>query len=170
MDGCRLRSTSLPTSATGVTGFADGAVLFAADHVFRSRPLDDEDNPRRWLMIDTDYAGRLLELFVMIFDSGLRVDHPSMRRRTVRSISTNGGARERGVPATECGGGAVFAVSNSERVTSSGGSRPRISRRRPSMPPTCSLPGRGVADGLSVAKRRQEHALCAYLHLQAPCI
>lgn len=37
----------------------DSSVLYAAVHVLTSRPLDDEDDPRRWLMIGTDPAGRL---------------------------------------------------------------------------------------------------------------
>ena len=29
----------------------DDALHYAASHVLNSRPLDDEDDPRRWLMI-----------------------------------------------------------------------------------------------------------------------
>ena len=35
----------------------DDAVQYAAAHVLNSRPLDDEDDPRRWLMIGTDRSG-----------------------------------------------------------------------------------------------------------------
>lgn len=48
----------------------DAAVLYAAAHVLNSRPLDDEDDPRRWLMIGTDPAGRVLELITLIYDDG----------------------------------------------------------------------------------------------------
>lgn len=48
----------------------DTAVLYAADHVLNSRPLDDENDPRRWLMIAADPAGRLLELVALVFDDG----------------------------------------------------------------------------------------------------
>lgn len=52
----------------------DATVLYAAAHVVQSRPLDDEDDPRRWLMIGTDPAGRLLELVALIFDALLIAD------------------------------------------------------------------------------------------------
>ena len=45
-------------------------VLYAAQHVAYRVPLDDEDDPRRWLLLGFDDAGRLLELVVLIFDSG----------------------------------------------------------------------------------------------------
>lgn len=59
----------------------DDAVLYAAAHVFHSRPLDDEDNPRRWLMIGTDQAGRLMELVVMVFDDGVELIIHAMKAR-----------------------------------------------------------------------------------------
>ncbi|WP_030151278.1 hypothetical protein [Oerskovia turbata] len=46
------------------------SVLFAAQQVVYRAPLDDEDDPRRWLLLGFDDAGRLLELVVLIFDSG----------------------------------------------------------------------------------------------------
>ena len=45
-------------------------------------PLDDEDDPRRWLAIGTDHAGRLLELVVMIFDDGYELIIHAMKART----------------------------------------------------------------------------------------
>ncbi|WP_232505123.1 hypothetical protein [Acidipropionibacterium acidipropionici] len=48
-------------------------MLHAATHVLNSRPLDDEDDPRRWLMIGTDPAGRLLELVALIFDDDYEI-------------------------------------------------------------------------------------------------
>ncbi|MGO1866333.1 MAG: toxin [Corynebacterium variabile] len=57
-------------------------MLFAAAHAFHSRPLDDEDDPRRWLAIGTDHAGRLLELVVMIFDDGYELIIHAMKART----------------------------------------------------------------------------------------
>jgi hypothetical protein len=48
----------------------DGIVLHAAQHVLLREPLDDEDDPRRWLMLGVDPAGRVLELVSLVFDSG----------------------------------------------------------------------------------------------------
>ncbi|MEV8240389.1 toxin [Microbacterium testaceum] len=48
----------------------DEAVRQAASHVLASWPLDDEDDPRRWLLIGMDSAGRALELVVLVFDDG----------------------------------------------------------------------------------------------------
>lgn len=46
------------------------SVLHAAgDPVYRA-PLDDEDDPRRWLLLGFDDTGRLLELVLLHFDSG----------------------------------------------------------------------------------------------------
>ncbi|MDN6554502.1 MAG: hypothetical protein L0K48_05985 [Bifidobacterium mongoliense] len=60
----------------------DTAVLYAATHVLNSRPLDDEDDPRRWLMIGTDPAGRLLELVALIYDDGYELIIHAMKART----------------------------------------------------------------------------------------
>jgi len=35
-----------------------------------SRPLDDENDPGRWLVVGIDQSGRVLEMVVLIFDSG----------------------------------------------------------------------------------------------------
>lgn len=59
----------------------DDAVLYAADHVLSSRPLDDEDDPRRWLMIGTDHAGRLLELIALVFDDDYELIIHAMKAR-----------------------------------------------------------------------------------------
>jgi len=59
----------------------DSAVLYAAAHVLHSRPLDDEDDPRRWLMIGTDPAGRLLELVALIYDDGYELVIHAMKAR-----------------------------------------------------------------------------------------
>ncbi|OLT55271.1 toxin [Corynebacterium sp. CNJ-954] len=59
----------------------DDAVLYAAAHVLSSRPLDDEDDPRRWLMIGTDHAGRLLELIALVFDDGYELIIHAMKAR-----------------------------------------------------------------------------------------
>lgn len=45
-------------------------VLHAAQNVVYRVPLDDEDDPRRWLLLGFDDIGRLLELVVLIFDTG----------------------------------------------------------------------------------------------------
>ncbi|GEP68816.1 hypothetical protein CSO01_15310 [Cellulomonas soli] len=34
-----------------------------------NRSLDDEDDPRRWLLLGFDPAGRILEPVVLVFDS-----------------------------------------------------------------------------------------------------
>lgn len=59
----------------------DAAVLYAAGHVLTSRPLDDEDDPRRWLMIGIDQAGRPLELISLIYDDGYELIIHAMRAR-----------------------------------------------------------------------------------------
>ena len=48
----------------------DESVLYAYEHALNSRPLDDEDDPRRWLVVGIDQSGRVLEMVVLIFDSG----------------------------------------------------------------------------------------------------
>lgn len=60
----------------------DADVLYAADHVLNSRPLDDEDDPRRWLMIAADPAGRLLELVALVFDDGYQLIIHAMKARS----------------------------------------------------------------------------------------
>lgn len=60
----------------------DGAVRYAAAHVLSSRPLDDENDPRRWLMIAVDPAGRLLELVVLIYDDGYELIIHAMKARS----------------------------------------------------------------------------------------
>lgn len=59
----------------------DAAVLYAATHVLHSRPLDDEEDPRRWLMIGTDPAGRLLELVTLIYDDSYELIIHAMKAR-----------------------------------------------------------------------------------------
>ena len=59
----------------------DDAVHYAASHVLNSRPLDDEDDPRRWLMIAVDPAGRLLELVVLVYDDGYELIIHAMKAR-----------------------------------------------------------------------------------------
>lgn len=49
---------------------SDDDVLYAADHFLSRYPLDDEDDPRRWLTIGLDQAGRALEIVTLIFDDG----------------------------------------------------------------------------------------------------
>ena len=58
----------------------DAAVLYAAEHVLHSRPLDEED-PRHWLMIGTDPSGRLLELVELVFDDGYELIIHAMKAR-----------------------------------------------------------------------------------------
>lgn len=56
-------------------------VLYAAQHVTYRAPLDDEDDPRRWLLLGFDDTGRLLELVVLIFDSGEELLIHAMKAR-----------------------------------------------------------------------------------------
>ena len=44
----------------------DEAVLYAYEHALNSRPLDDEDDPRRWLVVGIDQSGRVLEMVVLV--------------------------------------------------------------------------------------------------------
>ncbi|MEG3615488.1 toxin [Isoptericola haloaureus] len=56
----------------------EGVLRAAAEPVFRS-PLDDEDDPRRWLLLDD--TGRLLELVLLRFDSGDELVIHAMKAR-----------------------------------------------------------------------------------------
>lgn len=59
----------------------DDAVVYAANHVLSSWPLDDEDDPRRWLMIGIDSVGRALELVSLVFDDGYTLIIHAMKAR-----------------------------------------------------------------------------------------
>lgn len=54
----------------GCDRLCDGAILYAYEHALNSRPLDDEDDPRRWLVAVIDQSGLVLELVVLVFDGG----------------------------------------------------------------------------------------------------
>lgn len=56
-------------------------VLYAAQHATYRAPLDDEDDPRRWLLLGFDDVGRPLELVVLIFDSGEELLIHAMKAR-----------------------------------------------------------------------------------------
>jgi hypothetical protein len=56
-------------------------VLHAGSHVAYRAPLDDEDDPRRWLLLGFDEAARLLEIVVLIFDSGEQLVIHAMKAR-----------------------------------------------------------------------------------------
>lgn len=60
----------------------DDALHYAASHVLRWLPLDDEDDPRRWLMIAVDPSGRLLELITLIYDDGYELIIHAMKARS----------------------------------------------------------------------------------------
>lgn len=75
-----LTYTRRPASTTGVTSLTT-VVLYATAHVLHSRPLDDEDDPRRWLMVGADPAGRLLELVALIYDDGYELIIHAMKAR-----------------------------------------------------------------------------------------
>lgn len=59
----------------------DDTVLHAIEHAFLREPLDDEDDPRRWLLLGVDPAGRVLELVVLTFDSGDELVIHAMKAR-----------------------------------------------------------------------------------------
>lgn len=44
-------------------------------------PLDDEDDPRRWLRLGFDDVGRVLELVILAFDSGAELVIHAMKAR-----------------------------------------------------------------------------------------
>ena len=46
-----------------------------------ARALDEEDDPRRWLVIGSDPAGRLLELVVPVYDDGYELVIHAMKAR-----------------------------------------------------------------------------------------
>lgn len=54
----------------------------AAIHALRSRPLDDKDDPRRWLLIGMDPAGRPLELVMLVYDDGYELIIHAMKARS----------------------------------------------------------------------------------------
>lgn len=60
---------------------SDERVLYAAENVLQSRPLDEEENPQRWLMIGVDPAGRLIELVLLQFDDGREILIHAMKAR-----------------------------------------------------------------------------------------
>ncbi len=60
----------------------DTAVLYAVEHVLSLSPLDDEDDPRRWLLIGTDPGGRLIELVALIYDDGYELIIHAMKARS----------------------------------------------------------------------------------------
>lgn len=59
----------------------DEKLTYAMEHVLVSNPLDDEDDPRRWLSIAADPDGRLLELVILVFDSGDEILIHAMKAR-----------------------------------------------------------------------------------------
>jgi hypothetical protein len=59
----------------------DDTVLHAIEHVLLREPLDDEDDPRRWLLLGVDPAGRVLELVILAFDSGDELMIHAMKAR-----------------------------------------------------------------------------------------
>lgn len=58
-----------------------GVLRAAGQPVYRTA-LDDEDDPRRWLLIGFDDVGRPLELVVLLFDSGETLVIHAMKART----------------------------------------------------------------------------------------
>ncbi len=50
-------------------------------HVLLARALDEDDAPRRWLVIGSDPAGHLLELVVLVYDDGYELVIHAMKAR-----------------------------------------------------------------------------------------
>ena len=59
----------------------DEDLRHAYGHVLNSRPLDDEDDPRRWLVLGVDEYGSVLELVVLVFDDGYELLIHAMKAR-----------------------------------------------------------------------------------------
>lgn len=59
----------------------EAGVLQAAQEPVYRVPLDDEDDPRRWLLLGFDDVGRVLELVVLVFDSGNELLIHAMKAR-----------------------------------------------------------------------------------------
>jgi len=59
----------------------DEDLRHAYGHALSSRPLDDEDDPRRWLVLGVDESGRVLELVVLVFDDGYELLIHAMKAR-----------------------------------------------------------------------------------------
>ena len=59
----------------------DEDLWHAYGHVLNSRPLDDEDDPRRWLVLGVDESGRVLERVVLVFDDGYELLIHAMKAR-----------------------------------------------------------------------------------------
>jgi hypothetical protein len=57
-------------------------VLRAVEQPAYRAALDDEDDPRRWLLLGFDDAGRVLELVLLEFDSGETLVIHAMKSRT----------------------------------------------------------------------------------------
>jgi hypothetical protein len=60
---------------------SDEAFLYAYEHALNSRPLDDKDDPRRWLVVGINQSGRVLELVVLVFDGGGELFIHAMKAR-----------------------------------------------------------------------------------------
>lgn len=60
---------------------SDEIILYAVSHALSSRPLDAEDDPRRWLVLGLDPAGRALELVMLVFDDGHELIIHAMKAR-----------------------------------------------------------------------------------------
>ena len=59
----------------------DEDLRHAYGHVLNSRPLDDGDDLRRWLVLGVDESGRVLELVVLVLDDGYELLIHAMKAR-----------------------------------------------------------------------------------------
>ncbi|HHX19407.1 MAG TPA: toxin [Clostridiaceae bacterium] len=62
-------------------GIPEEDILYAANWALWIEPLD-EDNPQRELRLGFDTAGRMLELVVLVFDSGNELVIHAMKARS----------------------------------------------------------------------------------------
>ena len=59
----------------------DEDLRHAYGHVLNSRPLGDEDDTRRWIVLGVDESGRVLELVVLVFGDGYELLIYAMKDR-----------------------------------------------------------------------------------------
>lgn len=60
---------------------SEAGVINAAHEAVYRAPLGEGADPRRWLLLGFDGAGRLLELVVLVFDSGEQLLIHAMKAR-----------------------------------------------------------------------------------------
>lgn len=75
-------------------GVSDGDVLHAIDQMLVEYELgDDDDPPRRWLVLGPNRGGLMLELVVLVFDDGGEMVIHAMPMRSKYDELLPGGER-----------------------------------------------------------------------------